>query len=602
MVLAAWLAVSAADQPGPIRHPAPEPEPPPPGPPPPGPGPPGLPPDPTVSLSLSRRSLSFEGVAGSGQSGTAAIGVILYGGNGQRWTARAENAGGVRWLSVSPVIGEDDATLQVTASVGKLPLGNYTGQVSVTVPEATNSPQTVAVSFSVRDTVPASLQMNPTALIFTALGGGEDPAPQQIEIVKQGDAPLNWRVTATTASGGAWLTVTPNAGAERGVLNVRASLAGLAPATYQGVLTIAADGALNSPQQAPVTFTVRRPAPVLRLSAASLSFSSTAEAPLPPAQQVTLSNAGQGSLNWRATVTTFNGGAWLSAGPLEGAGPATVQIGVDASVTPSGTYLGRVLFTAEGAANSPLELPVTLRAERPRPVFSGAAVVNAASLRNTPVAPGGLVSIFGSRLGPRPGVALTLDPATRRLPLELAGVSASFDGVRAPLLYVSDSQINLQAPFELAGKSSARLVLRVPGLDPAEATVPVAPAAPGLFTLDGSRAAALNEDGTLNRPENPASAGSVMQLFLTGQGLLGMAVETGALAPLEPPFPAPAAPVAVSINTIDALVRFAGLAPGLAGLLQLNVQIPERIGASERVMVVVRVGGTASPPAFVALR
>jgi len=183
-----------------------------------------------------------------------------------------------------------------------------------------------------------------------------------------------------------------------------------------------------------------------------------------------------------------------------------------------------------------------------------------------------------------------MNPESPRLPETLGGVRVTFDGVPAPLFYVSDQQINLQVPFEVAGRTSARMLVSVEGLDPAELGVEVAEAAPGLFTLDGTRAAALNQDFSLNGPENPATTGTVLQLFLTGQGLLNLRVRTGELAPTMPPFPEPLLPVAVRIGELEARVLFAGLAPGFAGLTQINVEVPRGVTPSDQTRVSVGFG------------
>jgi uncharacterized protein (TIGR03437 family) len=267
-----------------------------------------------------------------------------------------------------------------------------------------------------------------------------------------------------------------------------------------------------------------------------------------------------------------------------------VTVSADATGLQPGTYAGRLTVAADTAGNSPVPVPVTLTVQRPTPFFTRLGVVNAATFQPTPVAPGQIVSIFGLRLGPREGVAFTLEPGQTRLPETLAGVQVTWDGVPAPLFFVSEQQINLQVPFEVAHKTTARLRVSVEGMDPAELPVEVAEAAPGIFTLDGSRAAALNQDFTLNGPDNPAPAGSVLQLFLTGQGLLNTRVRTGELAPLTPPFPEPDLPVAVRIGELDARVLFVGLAPGFVGLTQLNVEVPRGLLPSDNARVAVGFG------------
>ncbi len=135
---------------------------------------------------------------------------------------------------------------------------------------------------------------------------------------------------------------------------------------------------------------------------------------------------------------------------------------------------------------------------------------NSASFVPEAVAPGEIVSLFGEGLGPSIGSAgLT---AT-----QLSGAQVTFDGVPAPLLYVEDRQINLIAPWGLAGKTSSRMCATYLGKSSCTSVI-VAAAAPGVFTLDGKHAAAVNQDGTLNSPANPAHFGSIVSLYLTGLG------------------------------------------------------------------------------------
>jgi uncharacterized protein (TIGR03437 family) len=264
--------------------------------------------------------------------------------------------------------------------------------------------------------------------------------------------------------------------------------------------------------------------------------------------------------------------------------------------------VARVSVTADGATNSPAQIQVTLTVERQKPELTVPGIVNAASLAFGPVTPGEVLSIFGSRLGPRPGVAFSFDRISGRIPTSLAGVRISFDGVLAPLFYVSYAQVNLQVPVEIAGKRTTHLKVEVDGLDPAEMDLDVAEVAPGIFTVDGRYAAVLNQDSSVNSPQRPAAPGTVVQLFLTGQGTVTPRVETGALAPGPPSFAFPNQRVSVSIHSLEARVPYAGMAPGLAGLLQVNAEIPGAIGASDSVVVVVKVGSAASPAAFIAVR
>ncbi len=227
------------------------------------------------------------------------------------------------------------------------------------------------------------------------------------------------------------------------------------------------------------------------------------------------------------------------------------------------------------------------------PAVQVANIVNAASLLSGPVAPGELVAIFGAGLGPDEAAGASLD-AGGRVGAEVAGVQVLFDGVPAPLLYVQSSQINAQVPYEVAGREQTQVEVRRRGEVKARYIAPVADAAPAFFTTGtgtGS-AAAVNEAGVFNSAEHPARRGSIVVLYATGEGLTNPPSVTGGLA--EPPYPRPTGPVRVRIGGSNAEILYAGSAPGFAGLMQLNVRIPEAIPAGFQ-SVDLRVGTAESP-------
>jgi uncharacterized protein (TIGR03437 family) len=160
---------------------------------------------------------------------------------------------------------------------------------------------------------------------------------------------------------------------------------------------------------------------------------------------------------------------------------------------------------------------------------------------------------------------------------------------------VRQDQINVQVPYELAGEVSTQVVVRYRGASSPPVTVPVRPSAPGIFTItqDGrGQAALLNENSTVNSASNPAARGSVAQIFMTGQGQTNPAGLTGALPVF--PTPAPTLPVTVTIGGRPAQTVFVGLAPGLAGLLQINAVVPPDVTPGTAVELSVTIGAIAS--------
>jgi uncharacterized protein (TIGR03437 family) len=204
-------------------------------------------------------------------------------------------------------------------------------------------------------------------------------------------------------------------------------------------------------------------------------------------------------------------------------------------------------------------------------------IVNAASQAPGAVAPGGLATAYGMDLGGAAGFTAAIDPKTGYVTTQLGSTLVTLDGVTAPLLYAGRDQVNFQVPYEIAGKTSAQLVVTVNGISSDEIQVPVVAASPAFFTLDRSGSGpvvAANQDYTFNLPANPAPGGTYVVLYATGAGVVSPPVATGQLGPAAAPFPQPGSTLTVSIGGRPTEVAFGGIAPYYLGLLQINVKIP----------------------------
>jgi uncharacterized protein (TIGR03437 family) len=210
-------------------------------------------------------------------------------------------------------------------------------------------------------------------------------------------------------------------------------------------------------------------------------------------------------------------------------------------------------------------------------------VVNAASYVGGGVAPGEMVTIFGSAMGPSELVPLRLTE-DRRLASTLAEARVLFNGMPAPLVHVSDKQITAIVPYAVAGRSSVDVQVEYRGVRSEAVTVQVLPSRPGIFTLDGTgqgQGAILNEDGSLNSASNPARRGSFISIFATGGGEAAPGVVDGQL--ISDIRPRTSLPVSVvfdlghypPVPQKQGEVVYAGGVPGsVAGLLQVNVRVP----------------------------
>lgn len=222
-----------------------------------------------------------------------------------------------------------------------------------------------------------------------------------------------------------------------------------------------------------------------------------------------------------------------------------------------------------------------------------AEVVNAASLLPGPVAPGQIVSIFAPGIGPEQPLGARLN-GSGILETLLGAIEVLWDGKPSPLLYVSRDHINAQVSYAVVALKETQLEVRSQGALRLSMLLPVAESAPALFTLPGGHAAAINEDGTLNSPNNPAPRGSVVTLFATGEGQTEPAGQDG--RPAAPPFPRPKLPVSLTIGVHPAEILFAGSAPGLVGVLQINARVPGGFAASGILPVELTVGSNRSQP------
>jgi len=196
---------------------------------------------------------------------------------------------------------------------------------------------------------------------------------------------------------------------------------------------------------------------------------------------------------------------------------------------------------------------------------------------------GGLFSIYGKRLGPSTGVVAAFD-ATGHLPKQLAGTTVTVNGIPAPLLYVSATQINATVPFELDGQGNGTVTVQYNSGASDSFSQAFGYFAPTVFsTPQGNQryAVALNQDATPNSQQNPAKAGSVVTIYATGTGGTSPAGEDGKQAGL--PLKYTVLPISITIDgqaggtlySEAAQVLYAGSAPYLVeGTTQINFRIP----------------------------
>ena len=232
------------------------------------------------------------------------------------------------------------------------------------------------------------------------------------------------------------------------------------------------------------------------------------------------------------------------------------------------------------------------------PTYSASGIVTTGSYVPGPFAPNSLITIFGSKLATSEHVVTPADLVGGRLPTELSSTRVYIDNIEAPLLYVSEGQINLLIPAKQSiGKST--LWVMSAGQHGPEVTITLTDAAPALFVAAGY-AIATHADNSLIAPETPAKGGELIVIYAAGLGRTETLPGAGEMLPYPSQLSNRGA-LRVTLNgaAIDpARILYAGITPTSAGLYQVNVTLPAAVGDDPELRLFV---GDAASPAGVKL-
>jgi uncharacterized protein (TIGR03437 family) len=557
-------------------------------------------------ILLSPGALSFQAVSNGGAPPTQSLNIQNAGTGTLNWSAQATVTGPVNWLRISAASGVAPATVQVSVSAAGLSAGSYSGVISVSSPGVGNSPQTVPVGLTV-SAAAADLPpvVSPASLSFNVKAGA-DPVSQTLTITNLNQSPLRF-VAATTLP---WLNASPASGTiaagGQAQVTVQANPQGLDPAVYNGTLVIVAG---NSTVAVPLNLIVSQggcsPSALTLIGARAQPAGGSVVVGQPVAIAVDiLDNCGNSALSSVSVIASFSNGdpklalqrtfvgtftgTWTPGNPVQG----QVTITIAASEVPPGSTAPVSGQTSLNVTGGPVVLPTL------------GQLVNFASRMAGPISPGMLVSLDGANLADCTAAAADLP-----LPTERCGTQVLIGGVALPLLSVSAQQISFQVPYNLTAQTQQLVVTRR-GIASAPLTVPVAVASPAFYTINqsGSGQGMIfnynNGDYTPNGADNPAHPGDVITAFGTGLGAVDPPIYPGI------PTPPPATgtfyrfinPVRVTIGGRTADVLFEGLTPGLVGVGQLNMHVPNDVTPGDRVAVIMTVAGISSPPVTMAVR
>jgi uncharacterized protein (TIGR03437 family) len=600
----------------------------------------------TPILRLSQAGFTFRGV--EGRSVAPQSFQVLNAGQGTlNWQARATTQDGRDWFSVEPASGVSEggtsgrsstATIRVDSS--RLRQGVYTGLLTLEAPGAPNSPLQVYVTANI---LPPSSdpvgEVRPAGLIFVGTAGSAAPAAQEVFLSSTGGKSLAYSVEAIAE--GNWLTVTPSAGelnTAGDAIPIRVQpRTGLAADVYRGRLRITFS--TGNTTEVAVSFLVRPPGttasayetasadPSARVDCVptALVMEETLYGGNNLAPQVSLGRTmqvqvvdypcGQPVAGAVVTAQFSNGDPLLILDP--------VSDGIYTKLwTPShadATVLVTLQARAGGLQSDPLSLEGKVLAAggagggtpRRSPQIFPRGVVNGASFASgQPLSPGSIFSLFGRELSTSStGVVATSVP----LPRDLGETRVTIAGLRVPLFFSADGQVNGQVPFELTPGTTTQVVATAQAALAAPEQITMAAVQPGIFTVNSSgqgQGAVLiaNVGDTLAAPSGsipgratrPARPGEFLTIYCTGLGSVTDPPASGTPA-LGNPLSHTGAVPAVTIGGIPATVSFSGLAPGFVGLYQVNAEVPTNAPTGDAVPVVLTIGGVAANTVTVAI-
>ena len=532
--------------------------------------------------------------------------------------ATANNTGPAPWLFASAsncTLGNCTTpnTLVIQIVPGTLPVGSYTGTLSIVSSSLASSPVNIPATFTVTSTI--TVTVSPLGPInFNQAQGGPAPAAQQLTLTSSA-AGATFTASIPNTPNCSWLQIQPTSGPASGVINLIPLTNTLSQNTYACPITLAFQNSATSPVIVTANLIVGPPQTVT-VSSTLLTFAYQQGGTLPVSQKLSVTSTG-GPVTF-SVATTSSG--WLSVDATSGTTPKDINVSVNPTNVAAGTQVtGTITITAPGVLATPLVVTVTLTVSPP-PIPLPTIIFNAASNAPGPIAPGELITIKGTQLGPAKFAIFTIN-AQGGVDSILAGVQVFFDGTPGTPTYVSATQINVIVPYEIAGRVTTNLVVAYQGGQSAPIQQSVTTVAPGIYTFAGSglgQAAVLNltlaSAGTYNGPPNgvtlpdgtllkttPATGGSIIGVYGTGFGQTNPRGTTGSVNPTPPPlmplvgWTPTSSTVTATIGGQQATVLFAGAAPTLVtGTAYFNIQVPTNVSGNS-LDIVITVNGVSTP-------
>jgi uncharacterized protein (TIGR03437 family) len=542
-------------------------------------------------LRLDTRGTRFTARQGAGTTFPVTVRVLNTGDSGTLVNWVAEALSGADWLTLTPSRGTASPgqpaslTLTINPSAANLPAGQNWALVRVTDTSASGSPAYMSVLL---DIAPSSSDPQPQltdGFLYFSSATSAGLAAQTFKVYSSTTTALPFQASASTNTGGSWLTVTTPVStvstSTPGVVNVAVNPSGLGPGIYKGQVNVLLgslmrtkdvtlvmpnatgsaepDGASAQPRDANCSPT----ALALTLGSLSSNYSFPAGSPALISVQVN-DNCTNAVTDGSVSATFANGEPPLT---LQGDGVTNTYVETFAPSAPISASSIKISASRPPLPTVTQPLSGTVQAGS-APILSKGGTVNNLNPRlDAPLSPGGVVQIFGS------GLSSQTTPATV-IPLltTLNNTSVLIGGTQVPLYFVSAGQINAELPVGLSLSCCQSVVVVNNGVPSLPDQIAATPVDPGVAVFADSTLIAQRSDGSLVDAAHPAKPGEFLVMYLVGMGATNPPGVTGMLAtgPLQPTVVQPT----VTIGNLPTSLIFAGLTPGGIGLYQINFQVP----------------------------
>ncbi len=561
-------------------------------------------------LVASQTGLTFRGAQGAGALASQTV-VVLSPTDTIPYNVSVKTFTGGGWLKATPATGTSapgsPVSLTISADATGLAATDYYGAVTLTPTDGKHPPVSIAIVLTI---VPAGTAappgVTPTGLVFTGTAG-TSPAARTFVVSNVTSKALTFAGVATQAT--TFFDFAPKTGSiaagQSQSITVTPSTASLAAGVYRGSIKLTfGDGTAQTVDVLLVATAVAGPIAVPE-GGRGATVSCTPAKLLPV---LTTIPAGFSTpLAWPTSVavqvvddcgTAINAGA-VTASFTNGDLPLSlIPIG---NGTWSGTWVPVRPSTSTGvrADAQSLKLTGTVQvsgqvAANPKvPVVAAGGVLSSGDYKGPP-AQGLLASIFGVALADG-----ALGNSSLPLPPQLGSTIVTVSGVQLPMLYVSENQVNVFIPYELAVNAPHQLIVQRGNAIAVPVPISIFDNQPAILATAGNGAGQghvykINSAGAqiLADASAPAKAGDVLVIYTVGLGPVNPPLKSGDPAPLT--FLEPiTGTAAVTIGGVPAVVQFAGLTPAYSGLYQVNVVVPGGVTAGNQVPVTVAVNGRA---------